>query len=78
MRPINMILNPNDAEARVAIQRLDADLDKMNTLHGPGVVVAQVFPKMLENGGVLGLSMNAVVLDNATGQKIKALLRGAK
>jgi len=77
MHTINITLNPRDAGTRIAVELLDGELDKVNALNGPGVIFAQVFPRMLDNGTALGIELHAVALHHETGQKIKAMLKAA-
>lgn len=76
MHSINIFIEPNEVATRVAVQALDGELDKANALNGPGVVFAQVFPQILENGGVLGVNLKAVVLNNEQGLKCSPHTRG--
>ena len=77
MHTINITLNPRDAGTRAAVELLDGDLDKVNALNGPGVIFAQVFPRMLDNGTALGIELHAIALHHETGQKIKKILKEA-
>jgi len=77
MRTINITLNPRDSGTRAAVELLDGELDKVNMKSGPGVIFAQIIPRMLDNGTALGIELHAVALHHEAGQKIKKILKDA-
>jgi len=74
---LDIVLDPHDGAARIAVQALDDELDYISKNDAPGAIFAQVFPRIQKGGKVLGVNLKTIVLDHEAGLKIQAILKAA-